>query len=154
MNQRWRAHRTCYRPPEELIKTSEYDVCSIAGDREARAFIEAHHYSHAYPAARFRFGLYHNGLLAGVAVFSVPCHNKVLTNVFPVPASLSVELGRFVLLDSVPGNGETWFLARVFSELRKERFSGGGKFQRPLPPPHGRRRNCPSWPCRNDIPGI
>ena len=28
-------------------------------------------------------------------------------------------MGRFVLLDEVPGNGETWFLARCFEALRK-----------------------------------
>jgi hypothetical protein len=32
----------------------------------------------------------------------------------------TVELGRFVLLDSVAGNGETWFLARSFDILRKQ----------------------------------
>jgi hypothetical protein len=133
MNQRWREHRTCYRPPGELIKTSEYEVASIAGDRESKTFIEAHHYSHAYPAARFRFGLYHHGSLAGVAVFSVPCQDSVLTNVFPVPASYSVELGRFVLLDSVPANGETWFLGRVFNELRKEGLVGVVSFSDPSP---------------------
>jgi hypothetical protein len=133
MNQRWREHRTCYRPPDEVINPSEYEVASIASDCEARAFIKAHHYSRAYPAARFRFGLYHHGLLVGVAVFSVPCRDSVLTNVFPVPASLSVELGRFVLLDSVPGNGETWFLGRVFNELRKEGLVGVVSFSDPLP---------------------
>jgi len=30
-----------------------------------------------------------------------------------------VELGRFVLLDDVPGNGESFFLARAFRLLRK-----------------------------------
>jgi hypothetical protein len=133
MNQRWKNRLTCYRPADELIKASEYDVASIAGDNEARHFVETHHYSGSYPAARFRFGLYRSGILAGVAVFSVPCSNSVLTNVFPMPASFSVELGRFVLLDSVPGNGETWFLARVFRELRKEGLVGVVSFSDPLP---------------------
>ncbi len=133
MNQRWRNRITTYRPPEGLIKTSEYDVAPIAGDKETREFVQAHHYSRSYPAARFRFGLYHHGRLVGVAVFSVPCRDSVLTNVFPMPASLSVELGRFVLLDSVPGNGETWFLARVFRELRQEGLVGVVSFSDPFP---------------------
>jgi hypothetical protein len=133
MNQRWKNRITSYRPSGELIKASEYDVVPIVGDREARQFVEMHHYSGSYPAARFRFGLYRHGTLAGVAVFSVPCRDSVLTNVFPMPASLSVELGRFVLLDSVPGNGETWFLAKVFRELRKEGLVGVVSFSDPLP---------------------
>jgi hypothetical protein len=118
MNQRWRYGRTLYRLPDEVINTSEYDVAAIARDRDAKTFVTTHHYSRSYPAARYRFGLYHKGTLAGVAVFSVPCNDKVLTNVFPLPAVLSAELGRFVLLDCVPGNGESWFLARCFAALR------------------------------------
>jgi hypothetical protein len=133
MNQRWKNRNSSYRPAGELIRTVDYDIATIAGDREAREFIETHHYSKSYPAARFRFGLYHRGTLVGVAVFSVPCQDRVLTNVFPMPASLSVELGRFVLLDSVPGNGESWFLARIFRELRKESLVGVVSFSDPVP---------------------
>jgi hypothetical protein len=42
----------------------------MAGDREAKEFILAHHYSASYPSARIRFGLFTAGRLAGVAVFS------------------------------------------------------------------------------------
>ena len=41
----------------------------------------------------------------------------------------TVELGRFVLLDSVAGNGETWFLARSFEILRKHAIVGVVSFQ-------------------------
>jgi len=133
MNQRWRERRALFRLPGEVIRTSEYEVSSIPGDLEARTFIETHHYSRSYPAARFRFGLYHHDQLSGVAVFSIPCHSSVLTNVFPVPASLSVELGRFVLLDFVPANGETWFLARCVEVLRSEGLVGVVSFSDPLP---------------------
>lgn len=51
------------------------------------------------PAPRHRIGHYRRGELVGVAVFSHPCSDAVLTNVFDAPATLSVELGRFVLLD-------------------------------------------------------
>lgn len=133
MNQRWLLRRSLYRPPDEPINTAEYDVAEIAGDDEARAFVIAHHYAGSYPAARFRFGLYRRGHLAGVAVFSVPCSNSVLTNVFPLPLECLAELGRFVLLDSVPGNGETWFLARCFAALRSRDLSGIVSFSDPLP---------------------
>jgi hypothetical protein len=43
----------------------------------------------------------------------------------------SVELGRFILLDEVPGNGETWFLARCFEHLRREGLVGVVSFSDP-----------------------
>lgn len=133
MNQRWLLRRSLYRPPDERINTAEYDVAEIPGDHEARSFIETHHYSRSYPAARFRFGLYRRGHLSGVAVFSVPCSESVLTSVFRLPPSRLAELGRFVLLDSVAGNGETWFLARCFAHLRSRDLAGIVSFSDPLP---------------------
>ena len=131
-NQRWRGGRDSYRPPAETIRTVVHEVAPIADDATARAFVLAHHYSGTYPAARYRFGLYRRGRLAGVAVFSHPCSDKVLTNVFPVPALEAVELGRFVLLDEVEGNGETWFLARCFAALRHEGLAGVVSFSDPM----------------------
>lgn len=118
LNQRWRARRDSYRPAGEPINTARHDVSPITDDGPAKAFVLAHHYSASYPAARFRFGLFERARLVGVAVFSHPCNDRVLTGVFPGAARDSVELGRFVLLDRVPGNGETWFLARCFELLR------------------------------------
>lgn len=112
MNQRWRKGRSCYRPAGEVIRTSEYEIAELAGDSEAKTFVLAHHYSQSYPASRFRFGLHRHGSLCGVAVFSHPCNDRVLTNVFRCVPLAAVELGRFVLLDEIPGNGETYFLAR------------------------------------------
>lgn len=133
LNQRWNAGRTSYRRPDETIRTADYEVAVIDDDRTARAFVTEHHYSRTYPAARFRVGLYRRGILEGVAVFSHPCSDAVLTNVFPVPATDAVELGRFVLLQSVPGNGETWFLARAFDFLRTSGIVGVVSFSDPMP---------------------
>ncbi|HYE88478.1 MAG TPA: hypothetical protein VEA16_19085 [Vicinamibacterales bacterium] len=130
--QRWSEGRTRFRPAGELIRTAEYDVAPIAADAVAKAFVETHHYSRTFPAARVRVGLYRRGALVGVAVFSHPCSDKVLTSVFP-DARSSVELGRFVLLDEVPGNGETWFLARCFELLRAAGFRGVVSFSDPVP---------------------
>jgi len=131
-NQRWREQRSSYRPGTECIRTVEYDAHEITDDTTAKTFVETHHYSRTYPAARARIGLYRHGELVGVAVFSHPCSNSVLTNVFPGDALNAVELGRFVLLDSVPGNGETWFLARAFDILRAKGFLGVVSFSDPL----------------------
>jgi len=133
LNQRWTEGRAFYRRPEEPIRTAEYDVAEIPDDTTARHFVLTHHYSGTYPAARFRMGLYHRGELVGVSVFSHPCSDKVLTNVFPVKATDCVELGRFVLLDEVPGNGETWFLARAFDILRSHQIAGVVSFSDPMP---------------------
>jgi hypothetical protein len=134
-NQRWRLGRDAYRPPDEPIRTADYDVAALADDTAARAFVCAHHYSGTYPAARWRFGLLRRGVLQGVAVFSHPCNDRVLTNLFPGRATDSVELGRFVLLDAVPGNGESWFLGRCFALLRREGLTGVVAFADP-------RRRC------------
>jgi ribosome modulation factor len=130
--QRWEGGRDSRRPAGEPIRTAEYDVREIS-ELEAKAFIATHHYSHAYPAARFRFGLFHRGELVGVAVFSRPFTPETITNVFPtIGIDDGVELGRFVLLDEVPGNGETWFLARCFDALRG-RVAGVVSFADPWP---------------------
>jgi hypothetical protein len=132
MNQRWTLGRDSYRKPSEPIRTAEYEVAEIQGDALAKAFIQLHHYSRSYPAARVRVGLYRHGALEGVAVFSHPCRDTVLTGVFGGAATDHVELGRFVLLDAVPGNGETWFLARAFDLLRRRGLQGVISFSDPL----------------------
>jgi hypothetical protein len=116
--QRWHSRRDAYRPAGELINPARYEVEAIPDDATARAFVCAHHYSGSYPAARFRAGLYRAGELVGVAVFSVPTNDAALSPWLPGSPRDHVELGRFVLLDDVPANGETWFLARAFEFLR------------------------------------
>lgn len=120
MNQRWEEGRARWRPSGEIIRPSEYEVAEILTDDIPKAFVQQHHYSGDYPAARFRYGMYRHGGLVGVAVFSHPVNDRTLTNVFPVHRKEATELGRFVLLDEVPGNGETWFLARCFDALKKK----------------------------------
>jgi hypothetical protein len=133
VNQRWRNGRDRYRPPDEPINPKHYEVAQLAGDVEAKAFVLAHHYSGTYPAARFRFGLYRGPDLVGVAVYSHPTNDRVLTSVFDCSPREAVELGRFVLVDDVPGNGESWFLARTFELLRKTAICGVVSFSDPVP---------------------
>lgn len=130
LNQRWRDRRGSYRPAGEVIRTSEYEVAPMPGDADAKSFVEQHHYSGSFPAARFRYGLHRGANLVGVAVFSQPMNNAALRPL-PVDAD-SVELGRFVLLDGVPGNGETWFLARCFEHLKREGMDGVVSFSDPV----------------------
>lgn len=130
--QRWREGRDSYRPAGEVIVPAHYEVAPIRDDTTAKSFVVQHHYSASYPAARFRYGLYWGGLLVGVAVFSVPMQGAVL-DCLPCPRELAVELGRFVLLDLVPCNGESWFLARCFEHLRGEAVEGIVSFSDPMP---------------------
>ncbi|MEJ8837643.1 Mom family adenine methylcarbamoylation protein [Ramlibacter sp. AN1133] len=120
---RWNGRRHSYRPAGEPLKTDSYGVEPI-DEEQAKAFVTRHHYSGSYPAARFRAGLFEHrafqgGRLVGVAVFSVPMTQAVIPKYLGVGADAGVELGRFVLLDDVPANAETWFLARAFKAMRR-----------------------------------
>ena len=126
MNQRWREGRDSYRPDGEPINTSLYG-CRVVRERVAKQFVCKEHYSHAFPAAVLSVGLFRKAPflpeeLVGVAVFSVPMQQKVIPAYFPESdPNDGVELGRFVLLDDVPANGETWFLKRAFRLLKEEK---------------------------------
>jgi hypothetical protein len=120
-SQRWRHRREAYVPDATTINPAEYAVDAI-DCATAKAFVLEHHYSGTFPASRLSVGLYRGRQLAGVAVFSVPMNNAAV----PIHTGLAdplagVDLGRFVLLDDVAGNGETWFLARAFRQLRQEK---------------------------------
>lgn len=130
--QRWRARRDSYRPAGEPIRTADYEVAAIPDDTTARAFVEANHYSGVYPAARERFGLYRRGQIVGCAVFSHPPNESVLKRL-PCERLEGVELGRLVLLDEVPGNGESWFVARCFDLIRRDGYRGVLSFCDPMP---------------------
>jgi hypothetical protein len=124
MTQRWNHRRDSFRPAGELITPGDYGV-ELVDEKTAKAFVLEHHYSGSYPASRCRVGLYRRrsalgGIgrdLVGVAIFSVPMNPRTLPKWTGQPSGC--ELGRFVLLDDVPGNGETWFLARAFKLLRQ-----------------------------------
>lgn len=133
-NQRWRDRVATFRPSREQIDTSAYEVSATSSDKVAREFVERHHYSGSYPAARERVLLHRRatGELVGVAVFSHPPSEKVLARL-PCERLEGVELGRFVLLDGVPGNGESWFLARAFDHLRAEGYAAVISHSDPMP---------------------
>lgn len=134
LNQRWEEGRVRWRPAGEVIRTSEYEVSTMAGkDPAATGFIKTHHYSRSVPSGRFSFGLHRHGQMVGVAMFSHPTNDLTLTNVFPCDRLAAIELGRFVLLDEVPGNGETWMLGRCFDLLRKAGIRGIVSFSDPMP---------------------
>jgi hypothetical protein len=117
--QRWELGRESRRPAGELIKTSAFDVEPIAKAATARDFVKRHHYASSCSSTAHRFGLYQRGELVGVACFGPPPSMNAHRAVFPtLSIKEAVTLGRLVLLDQVPGNGESWFIARCFELLR------------------------------------
>jgi hypothetical protein len=88
----------------------------------AKAFVTQHHYSGTFPAARLSVGLFTSRTprLVGACVFAVPMNQAVVPRHLGVPADQGAELSRLVLLDWVPGNAESWFVARAFRALRSE----------------------------------
>ena len=131
LNQRWCDGRASYRPPTEPIRTAEYEVAEIPDDTTARAFvtdsplfaiISRRTFSDGtLPARRTRrrCGVFPSMLQCGF-------NKRSLTlQLFPL-WSLAV-----VLLDSVAGNGETWFLARSFDILRDRSILGVVSFSDP-----------------------
>jgi hypothetical protein len=117
--QRWTNRRSSFRLRASDFDPSRYTV-DVLPKASAQAFVEQHHYSGSYPAARKAVGLFDGRECVGVAVFSVPAQNAVIPKWLGCPAGDGIELGRFVLLDRVPFNAETWFLRRAFTLIRQE----------------------------------
>lgn len=116
--QRWRSRRECWRPAGELVRPERYGVDEITED-EARQFVVAHHYSGSYVADRIRVGLHEAGVgLVGVAVFSIGGPHTLGAYIAGASKRNAVELGRFVMLDQVPGNAESWYLGRCWRLIR------------------------------------
>lgn len=126
-SQRWRDRRDRYVPAATVIDPKAYSVDIIECMKTAKPFVLKQHYSQSFPASRLSCGLFRNGPagrseLVGVATFSVPMNNAAITKHTGIICHRhGAELGRFVLLDSVPGNGESFFLSRAIKLLRREK---------------------------------
>jgi hypothetical protein len=136
---RWNQATTRFRPAHEVIDPDRHRVDVIPW-KEARDFVVTHHYAHSMPATRFSCGLFEKNRfnserLVGVACFSVPVNQATIPKWTGLPAEQGVELGRFVLLDQVPGNGESFFLARCFKLLHEHKpgIQAVVSFSDPLP---------------------
>jgi hypothetical protein len=132
---RWSERRHSWRRVSDGgFDARRYEVAPVE-ERVARPFVVRHHYEGTYPAARFAYGLFQGGRLVGAAVLSVPAHAGVLTGVFPDLRAYheTLELGRLVLLDEVPANAESWFVARVFGLAERRGVLGVVSFSDPVP---------------------
>lgn len=121
--QRWRNKSESYRPAGETIQVQQDGYfAEIVPFKIGKQFVQEHHYSGTYPSTRLQIGLYRDGddgghELCGVAAFGVPMSNAVFARYIDEATIYdSIELSRFVLLDDVPANGETWFLSQSFGK--------------------------------------
>lgn len=135
--QRWTSRQPSWQHTNAPFQPDRYQVQPIP-EAAAKQFVIANHYAGTMPAAIHTYGLLDHQAddrLVGVAVLSVPVQTRTLTTVFPTlrPFRESVELGRFVLLDDIPGNAETWMLARVFRHLAAQGVRGVVSFADPVP---------------------
>lgn len=138
--QRWRpGGRPSWRRPEDGGFTPARYGVDVLAEAAAKAFVTGLHYSGTYPAASHRYGMFDltgpAPALVGVAVLSVPASRLVLTGVFPrlEPYQESLELGRFVLADAVPANGESWFLGQLRRLAAAAGIRGLVMFSDPVP---------------------
>lgn len=121
-SQRWRERRALWVRDLTVVDPKAYSV-DVVDHHVARAFIAQHHYLPSYPAARVAVGLFgRNAALEGIAVFAVPTTNAVITKHTGFEdAERGCVLARLILTDAVPQNGESFFVARAFRHLRRER---------------------------------
>lgn len=83
-------------------------------------FIKKHHYSHTHPGGiDFSFGLTYNDILAGACVFGYMAGNPKYAIIKGVDPHKFRELMRLVLLDEVPKNSESKFIAWCLRYLKK-----------------------------------
>lgn len=134
--QRWNGRAQSWRHPADGgFDPSRYWAARIEPAR-AKAFVTAHHYSGTYPAWIANYGMFETdtGELVGVAVLSTPGSPAVLPSVFPAlePSTESADLGRFVLLDKVPANAESWLLGEVRRQAAETGMRGLVMFSDPV----------------------
>jgi len=134
-SQRWKLGRNYWRVDrDEGFRKADYAI-DVISNSVAREFVNTHHYSHSYPFAIERIGLFRGRELVGVCVFSFPINNAVIPRYTGLPAEAGTELGRFILLDEVPYNAESFFLAgalKALSSLRPD-ISSVVAYSDPMP---------------------
>lgn len=125
-SKRWTTRREFRVRADLCFDPSEFGV-DVITDKRAKPFIQLHHYSGSYPAARLAVGMFRKKAphapseLVGTCVFSVPMNQNAVPKHLEIEPAHGAEIGRFVLTPEVGFNGETWFLARAMKLLRSEK---------------------------------
>lgn len=126
--QRWKDRRTSWAKPAPFDK-GRYGI-ELLLPAQAKQYVEAHHYSGSCTSVVQAWGLFEvqgevRGLarpeLVGVAIFSTPSNERVITSRTSFGPREGLELGRFVLADKVPHGGESHALSKMLKALAAER---------------------------------
>lgn len=99
-----------------------YDVRRIPV-QDAKSYIIAHHYTHGcHNGPSPCYGLYAGQGLIGVLMFAQPNSENVRASIWGRDyKSAVIELHRLHIMDITPRNTETWFMAKCFALLHKEK---------------------------------
>lgn len=86
----------------------------------ASRFVVKHHYKHKAGASGFQYGAYFDGKLVGVICFGKLASNTATYGVCGREKAKDVwELNRLVMLDEIPKNSESRFIAWCLRQLPK-----------------------------------
>lgn len=124
--QRWSNRRPSWlHTSEGGFNPARYSVTELDW-KTALDFVVTHHYSGAFSSAVRRYGLIDRWAdrLVGVCILGNGMREAVLTSAFPAltPYTQCLELSRLVLLDEIPANAESWFVASAIDAA-----SAGGR---------------------------
>ena len=133
--QRWNTRQHSWRHTSEGgFASRSFEVAQVT-QAEAISFCETHHYGGKPGGILDQYGLFRSsGQLVGVAVLTNGGFKAVLQAAFPhlAPYDEARELGRLVLLDEVPANAESWFLAEAFRQQAAQGVRGIVSFSDPV----------------------
>lgn len=132
VSQRWDQGMSSFVPNAGTDLEKDYEVRQIGG-AAAKGFVQLHHYLPKFPQIGAAYGLYtrRGGRLVGVAIWSNAAEGAQ-TRYGRVERREIRDLSRLVLLDEVPGNAESFFVARAKRRYARyhqeeERTFGGSK---------------------------
>jgi hypothetical protein len=132
VSQRWREGMSDFVPNTGTVPKAAYEVEQIDG-AVAKCFVKKHHYLPNFPQIGAAYGLYTNcgAKLVGVAIWSNAARNSEV-RYGRVEKNEIRDLSRLVLLDEVPGNAESFFVAEARRQYlkyhkTKKRTFGGSK---------------------------
>lgn len=122
--QRQTERRITYRPARDVVSTRTLEVARIE-PAVAKAFVERHHYAGVASSTAHPFGLFDRGEHVGTALFGPPASTNAHRAVWgALDFAAAVTLGRFVLVEQVGANAESWFIARCFADLAEHDVVG------------------------------
>lgn len=103
---------------------SELDkyVVKLIPSKEGKEFVKQHHYSKGIHNGPMCYGMFDGDQLVGVCAFATPCSENVRASIMGVEYKQHVtELHRLVLLDEIPKNAESYFIAKALKLLKSDR---------------------------------